>query len=122
MTGRIAMNLICEECYSPELERHGAKSILDGRHGWRCLACGNLMGPVRSRTLLLILMVLAVGVTLVGLVFCVLSFSIDLSQLPIRRVQRVLLLLLVCSGSVIGPVTIFLLMKAYRQKQPRKVD
>jgi len=112
-----SVRLICEKCSSDALEQHGAKSVLDGKCGWRCTRCGNSMGPARSKLFLGFLMLLSIAVTLAGLLFIVLFVTdwVHTHIFPITPGR-----VLVFSGSVIGPITFFTVFRAFQEKRPRR--
>ncbi len=94
--------LCCPNCGSGDLEPHGRHSLLDGRRGRRCLRCGQMLAPRRSRLFLAFAFLLALVVTGVCLAFTA------------RGIRNFKFL----SGLVAGPAVMLLSVKAMSARMP----
>ena len=114
------MKLVCEKCASDCLEEYGSKSILDGKTGYRCKTCENIMGPARSRVLIVFLMTLSVAVTLAGILFVIGYFT---NWMNMRASSTAMGKgYFVIAGGVVGPITFWALLQALKEKMPRRVQ
>lgn len=115
------MKLVCGKCNSENIDKHGEKSKLDGKQGYRCMACECIMGPIRNRVVLIFLMVVALGLTAFGLVWAVLlinsmmKHSVELAGSWIQGAFWT------CVFLGVGSITFWALLKAYRQITPKRI-
>lgn len=68
--------LCCPDCGSSQLEPHGQPSLLDGKRRRRCLSCGRVLSPRRSRLALGVAFGFALAVTGVCLAYILVLGSV----------------------------------------------